>query len=595
MNIIKEKMNKTMYRTMSIITAFILALGSFTSTKASSTSAPQMAANSYYVSVSGSDQNTCTFAAPCKTFTKAMSFAQFGDTIQLLPGTYSQRLLVSKDGLTILGNDAVIDGGNTGNDPCVKISGDNVVVDHITVKNCHSHGIIVFGQNDTVQNSTVTNSVLENYPPKSSNRWGSAFKAERGSGNVTFLQNTAIGNFGEGFGITMTVGATLSGNTSIDNYSVNFYTDNSSNVVMDGNLAACSGAALYNRDGKRPTGISLGEESYSNWTTHPYNTLISNNVISGCGSGITYWGTGVSGGGLDTVTIRNNTIYSGTDTAFSLAYESENKNVVIANNIFYSSPSPWVPNKKGITFQDNFWMGSIPSNNARGINDKSGDPSFATTPVWNNADSFRLPVDSPACGYGRWSCVDSGTTEITEFADIPVSYWAYPSIIKLYQNGITGGCGSAPLIFCPEKPVTRAEMAIFIERSLKGANYTPPNTTSQFGDTANHWAQDWIDAAATDGITSGCGNGNYCPDNIVTRAQMSIFLLHAMHGASYAPSAASGSMFLDVPTSYWAASWIEQFALEGITSGCAGGNYCPDDSVTRAQLAVFLVRAFNIQ
>jgi hypothetical protein len=56
-------------------------------------------------------------------------------------------------------------------------------------------------------------------------------------------------------------------------------------------------------------------------------------------------------------------------------------------------------------------------------------------------------------------------------------------------------------------------------------------------------------------------------------------------------------VFQDVPTSYWAAAWIEQLALEGITSGCSvtPKNYCPATPVTRDQMAVFLVRAFNLQ
>jgi hypothetical protein len=56
-------------------------------------------------------------------------------------------------------------------------------------------------------------------------------------------------------------------------------------------------------------------------------------------------------------------------------------------------------------------------------------------------------------------------------------------------------------------------------------------------------------------------------------------------------------VFQDVPTSYWAAAWIEQLALEGITSGCSvtPKNYCPTSPVLRDQMAVFLVRAFNLQ
>lgn len=75
---------------------------------------------------------------------------------------------------------------------------------------------------------------------------------------------------------------------------------------------------------------------------------------------------------------------------------------------------------------------------------------------------------------------------------------------------------------------------------------------------------------------------------------MAIFLLRARHGSGYAPPSASGTQFGDVPASYWAADWIEQLAAVGITSGCGNGNYCPDSKVTRAEMAVFLVRTFNL-
>jgi hypothetical protein len=52
--------------------------------------------------------------------------------------------------------------------------------------------------------------------------------------------------------------------------------------------------------------------------------------------------------------------------------------------------------------------------------------------------------------------------------------------------------------------------------------------------------------------------------------------------------------FSDVPTNYWAAAWIKQLAAEGITAGCSAGIYCPESPVTRAQMAVFLVRTFNL-
>ena len=79
----------------------------------------------------------------------------------------------------------------------------------------------------------------------------------------------------------------------------------------------------------------------------------------------------------------------------------------------------------------------------------------------------------------------------------------------------------------------------------------------------------------------------------VTRDQMAVFLLRAKYGSGYSPPPATG-IFGDVPLNYWAVAWIEQLAAEGITSGCGGGNYCPTAPVKRDQMAVFLVRTFEL-
>jgi hypothetical protein len=104
-------------------------------------------------------------------------------------------------------------------------------------------------------------------------------------------------------------------------------------------------------------------------------------------------------------------------------------------------------------------------------------------------------------------------------------------------------------MYCPESQVTRAEMAVFLERGMNGASFVPPVLPATFSDSVGHWAQDWIEQLASDGITSSCGLGIYCPDSPVTRAQMAVFLLRSKHGASYVPPAATGD-FLDVPTNY---------------------------------------------
>ncbi len=184
------------------------------------------------------------------------------------------------------------------------------------------------------------------------------------------------------------------------------------------------------------------------------------------------------------------------------------------------------------------------------------------------------------------------------FADVLDSYWAVSWIERLYNAGITGGCSTSPLNYCPDNSVTRAQMAVFLLKGIHGSTYTPPTVGAGTGFTDvpnDYWAAAWIKQLAAEGITSGCGIGFYCPDSEVTRAQMAIFLLKSEHGTSYAPpNVGAGTGFTDVPNDYWAAAWIKQLAAEGITGGCGTNLYCPDTPVTRAQMAVFLVKTFGL-
>jgi 2',3'-cyclic-nucleotide 2'-phosphodiesterase (5'-nucleotidase family) len=181
----------------------------------------------------------------------------------------------------------------------------------------------------------------------------------------------------------------------------------------------------------------------------------------------------------------------------------------------------------------------------------------------------------------------------TTFADVAASNWAWQYVEALYKNGITAGCGNNN--YCPSNTATRAQMAIFLLKSKYGSTHVPPAATGIFADVpVDHWAAPWIEELSSLGITAGCGNNNYCPDKPVTREQMAIFLLKAKYGSSYVPPAATG-IFLDVPAATWSAPWIEQLSAEGITAGCGNNNFCPAKSVLRDQMAVFLVRTFGLQ
>jgi hypothetical protein len=180
-----------------------------------------------------------------------------------------------------------------------------------------------------------------------------------------------------------------------------------------------------------------------------------------------------------------------------------------------------------------------------------------------------------------------------QFADVPPSYWAFLFVEAVARAGITSGCDDSN--YCPDDPVTRAQMAVFLERGMRGSDYVPPDASGNvFLDVAaTDFAASYIEQLFADGVTSGCGGSNYCPAHPVTRDQMAVFLLRAKYGSGYTPPPATG-LFNDVDPDFWAASWIEQLAAEGITSGCGNGAYCPGSAVSRAQMAVFLVRTFSL-
>jgi len=137
-------------------------------------------------------------------------------------------------------------------------------------------------------------------------------------------------------------------------------------------------------------------------------------------------------------------------------------------------------------------------------------------------------------------------------------------------------------------------MAVFLLKAKHGASYVPPSCSGAFSDVPcpSPFA-DWVEALASEGITAGCGAGTFCPQNPVRRDQMAVFLLKAEHGAGYAPPVCHGD-FEDVPCSSPFAVWVEELAAEEITSGCGDARYCPDSASTRGQTAVFLVRTFQL-
>jgi len=188
------------------------------------------------------------------------------------------------------------------------------------------------------------------------------------------------------------------------------------------------------------------------------------------------------------------------------------------------------------------------------------------------------------------------------FTDVPCDHWAINYIKAVKDAGITKGCNPPQNDrFCPEDVVTRAQMAAFIIRAIEGepTNY---NTNPYFSDVpSSHWAFKYIQRVKERNIAQGYpGTNLYGPEDNVTREQMAKMLIMGLVSQgkiSEPPSdyCSTGAPFDDVSPSSWSCRYIKKLKELGITQGCNppdNNRYCPQNLVTRAQMATFIYRGF---
>jgi CSLREA domain-containing protein len=166
-----------------------------------------------------------------------------------------------------------------------------------------------------------------------------------------------------------------------------------------------------------------------------------------------------------------------------------------------------------------------------------------------------------------------------------------PDIEWMAGEGITKGCNPPTNdMFCPNKSVTRAQMAAFLVRALDLTDTLEDPFTD---DNGSIFEAD-IEKLAAAGITRGCNpplNDMFCPDKKVTRGQMAAFLVRAI---GYVDDG-GGDLFDDDDESVFEGD-IDRLGTAGVTRGCnppLNTNYCPDKTVTRGQMAAFLHRALG--
>jgi len=185
-----------------------------------------------------------------------------------------------------------------------------------------------------------------------------------------------------------------------------------------------------------------------------------------------------------------------------------------------------------------------------------------------------------------------------DFADVLPYYWAYRYIGGCAHAGIVSGYPDGT--YRPELAVARDAMAVYIARALAEGDDKVPSAdqypTPSFTDVpSTYWAYRYIEYAKESGVVGGYAEGDYKPLLGVDRSQMAVFVSRAMAGgdANVPPDPDGTPFFPDVPATYWAYRHIEYCHDHGVVSGYEDG-YHPSESVTRAQMAVYIARAFDL-
>jgi hypothetical protein len=211
------------------------------------------------------------------------------------------------------------------------------------------------------------------------------------------------------------------------------------------------------------------------------------------------------------------------------------------------------------------------------------------------------------------------------FQDVPKSHAFYTVIETLFHSGIITGCTSTT--YCPDSPVSRLQMAVFLARADAGADNLVPSSGVAQGksyDCSGSGNSLFTDIDRLDpfcrhvhfllarGITTGCEPGKYCPNPIVTRGQEAMFVARAILGSdaavplAYGPDPATGRQyscdpanpslhFSDVAAGDVYCRHTHYLWATDVISGYPDGTFAPSVTLTRGSMTKFLVNGFRLR
>ena len=171
-----------------------------------------------------------------------------------------------------------------------------------------------------------------------------------------------------------------------------------------------------------------------------------------------------------------------------------------------------------------------------------------------------------------------------------------PAIEALQAIGLFTDTDCEKGSFCPDQPVQRWVAAVWISRAAYGFGFTPDQeaTMTRFGDLGEGitWAGPHIERLVDLGVMEGCSEDpiGFCPEDGITRAEIATVLVRAFN------SPAAGYVGFGDLDGVENASDINALAAARLTTGCSADPYlfCPSQQVTRAQMASFLARAAGL-
>ena len=483
-----------------------------------------------------------------KTLAEALNAAAAGDTIKLLKDvTVEDPITLNKENVVFDGNGNTLKVTSTGQHGAIDVTADNVTIQNIKINSARNYGVqfynvaggklsgaeITGGKYTSVYvnasgDITIENSVLN----PTADKYYAAIEYGMGSGDALELPGkvTIDGVTGNNPIAIWTDKASTAAMIKKDN---SYTTDNVADKINSNIVNKNSGSIEVNveveKDGK---------------------PVIDTTTKPGVGSS----SSGGSSSSSYTVNVEDSK--NGTVTA-SHKSASKNTNVTLT-----------VKADKGYELDE------------LTVTDKNGK-ELKLTDKGNGKYTFAMPA----------SKVDVKATfaEIVEkpaYSDVSASAWYAKAVAYVTEKGMMEGSSGK---FMPLDKLTRSQMAqvLFNLEGKKSVNYA-----LTFGDmNGTEWYAEAVRWAASEQIVNGYDNGNFGPNDPLTREQLAaIMYRYTVHKGYVVTASGALTAYNDgADTSSWAKSAVEWAVGAGLLSGKDGNRLDPQGAATRAEVAQILM------